>query len=72
MADSKRVGGRPRGVRYPERLLVYAAREDKDNVERLADEWDLSEAGVIRRLIREEAQRRGFTTPTPASPEEEA
>jgi hypothetical protein len=69
MSEPKKGMGRPKGVRYPERLLVYAAKEDLENLQTLADEWDLSQAGAMRKLIREAAKARGLT-PSPA-PEDE-
>lgn len=52
--------GRPPGVRYPKRLLVYCTERDLEQLQAVAAGWDLSQAGAMRRLIHEEAQRRGL------------
>jgi hypothetical protein len=47
-------------VRYPKRLLVYCTERDLEQLQAVAAGWDLSQAGAMRRLIHEEAQRRGL------------
>lgn len=60
MDEPKNPGGRPKGKRYPKKLLVYATDQDVEWLHRLAEEWDQSDAGMVRKLIREEAKRRGW------------
>jgi hypothetical protein len=60
MSETKPTAGRPRGRRYSERLLMYATPEDVAHLAQLAEEWDVSQAGALRKLIREEAKRKGI------------
>lgn len=55
---SEKRSGRPKGSRYPERLLVYCTLRDREWLRAIATDWDTSEAGAVRRLIKEEARRR--------------
>jgi hypothetical protein len=60
MPEPKGTGGRPPGIRYPKRLLVYCTEQDLELLQAIADDWDLSQAGAVRKLIRDEAKKRGL------------
>lgn len=48
-------------MRYPKRLLIYCTERDLELLQAIAEEWDLSQAGALRRLIREKAKEKGLT-----------
>jgi hypothetical protein len=60
MSNQKRSRGRPSGVRYPRRFLVYENDRGMDLLRGIAHQRDTTQAEVIRQLIREEAERSGL------------
>lgn len=57
----KGVGGRPAGIKYPRRLMVYETDEGIELLNAIAHRLGTTQAGAIRQLVREKAREWGLT-----------
>jgi hypothetical protein len=60
MSQKKNAGGRPPGIRYPRRFMIYETERGLELLQSIAKRWDTSQAEAVRRLIRQEAARSGI------------
>lgn len=65
MDEKRGAGGRPKGVRYPKRLMVYTTEQGFTLLDAIASRWETSHAEAMRRLIREKAKDMGLGNEDP-------
>lgn len=65
MNETRGAGGRPRGIRYPKRLMVYTTEQGFALLDAIATSWETSHAEAMRRLIREKAKEMGLANNEP-------
>lgn len=60
MSEGKNKGGRPKGKRYPARLMIYTTERSMELLQAIADRRETSLAEVVRQMILAEAKREGL------------
>ena len=60
MSEKRNPGGRPPGIRYPKRLMVYETERGVELLQQIAARWETTQADAMRRLVRDKARELGL------------